>query len=355
MNPPTDSRPRCSRRGFLAALGTASVALAGCGYRPGGGDIRWREQAGGFGRADAVGVAGSTLYTVTASVLSYDFDASEWYSGGRVVAIRTTDGLERWTERFEARFSTYTVEDDGVAAAFEGTVARFDADGVRWRTPAGGDVTALAVAGDRVYARTTAPSLVVLADGERVRETPLDGTTGERPPNPLVAAGENLVLTGDDRGLVAFDSAGSRRWRRDGRVRGVTVVDRGVYVVTGARLLALDPGSGDVRWRAEGIPAEDPPLVTDGAVYAHGSDLVVFDRGGERRWSAGSLGYVDSESGVAVDDSGVYVATESGLAAFDHDGTRRWTVEYDDVRAGPFAVDAGVLVVADGELVAHVR
>jgi outer membrane protein assembly factor BamB len=357
VTPPTDPRSRCSRRRFLAALGaaSASVALAGCGYRPGGGDIRWREQLAGLGRTDTVDVAGSTLYTVAASVLSYDFEASEWYSGGRVVAIRTTDGLERWTERFEPRFSTYAVDADGVAAAFDGTVARFDAGGLRWRAPAGGDVRALAVAGDRVYARTTAPSLVVLADGRRVAETPLDGPTGDRPRDPLVAAGEGLVVTGDARGLVAFDPSGSQRWRRDGRVRGVTVTDDGVYVATGERMLVLDPGSGDVRWRADGTPVTHPPLVTDDAVYAHGNELVAFDRGGERRWSVDSLERVESESAVAVDDSGVYVAADPGLAAFDHDGTRRWAVEYADVGAGPFATAAGVLVVADGELVAHVR
>jgi len=332
-----------------------TVALAGCGYRPGGGDIRWREQAGGFGRADTVGLAGSTLYTVATSVLSYDFDASEWYSGGRVVAIRTTDGLERWTEHFEGGFSASTIDDDGVAAAFEGTVVGFDADGVRWRAPAGGEVRALGVAGDRVYARTTAPSLVVLADGERVSETALDGTTSDRSPDPFVASGEDLVVTGDGGGLAAFDPSGSRRWRHDGRVAGATVADDGVYVTTGTRLLALAPGNGDVRWRADGVIGNDPPLVTEDGVYAPGDDLNVLDHEGTRRWSVDSIEHVDSEWPVTVDGSGVYVATDPGLAAFDHDGTRRWAVEYDDVDAGPFAVDAGILVIADGELVAHVR
>ena len=334
----------------------ASIALAGCGYRPGGGDIRWREEAaGGFGRADTVGVAGSALYTVAPSVLSYDFDAGKWYSGGRVVAIRTTDGLERWTEHFEGGFSAYTVDDDGVAVAFEETVALFGSGGVRWRAPAGGDVRALAVAGDRVYARTTAPSLVVLADGERVGETALDGTTGGRTRGPLVAVGEDLVVTADGGNLGAFDPSGSRRWGRDGRATGVTVADDGVYVTTRERLLALDPENGDVRWRVDGIAADDPPIVTDDTVYALGDELVVLDHEGEQLWSAAEPGYVSGESAVAVDDSGVYAVTGPGLVAFDHDGTRRWTVAYDDVAAGPFAVDPGILVVAGGELVCHVR
>lgn len=372
-DPPSGRPRRSSRRGFLSLLGTGALAtVAGCGYRPGGGDVRWRStDLRGVFRASQVGVAGDVLYTIARSDTTFDFESEEWYRGGRVTAYGTTDGEQRWSEHFESHFVAHAVDDGGAAVASEGTVVRLGPDGTEWSATVDEAPAALALADDRVYARTAGRSVVALDDGERVGSVSLAGVDGvdrgtddpgrgaDSPDGRrrgTIEASGGLVVAADEGGVVAFDVDGRRRWRRgDVAASRLTVARDSVLAVTGRYLLSLDAVSGETRWRTGPAGTAPPPVATADAVYYVPGSLVVLDRAGDRRWSTDAIGHVGRDPPVAVDGSGVYTAERTSLSAFDHDGTRRWTVGYDAVEAGPFPVDAGVLAVADGDLVCHVR
>ncbi len=116
---------------------------------------------------------------------------------------------------------------------------------------------------------------------------------------PLVAGGR--VFTMDSDAVVsAFDLASGRRiWRtetQDDKDRstnvggGIATVDGIVYVTTGrADVMALDAGTGAVRWRKPlGSPARSAPTVSDGRLYATTIDdkLIALNvANGERLWA----------------------------------------------------------------------
>ncbi len=116
---------------------------------------------------------------------------------------------------------------------------------------------------------------------------------------PVVAGGR--VFTMDSDALVsAFDlTTGSRIWRtrtQDDKDRstnvggGIAVVDGVVYVTTGrADALALDAGTGAIRWRMPlGSPARSAPTVADGRIHVTTIDnklLALNATTGERLWA----------------------------------------------------------------------
>ncbi len=116
---------------------------------------------------------------------------------------------------------------------------------------------------------------------------------------PIVAGGR--VFTMDSDAMVsAFDLAsGSRIWRtetQDDKNRstnvggGVAFADGTVYATTGrADTLALDAGTGAIRWRKElGSPARSAPTVAEGRLYATTIDnklLALSASTGERLWA----------------------------------------------------------------------
>jgi len=116
---------------------------------------------------------------------------------------------------------------------------------------------------------------------------------------PLVA-GRQVFTMDSDAVVSAFDLASGRRiWRtetQDDKDRstnvggGIATVDGVVYVTTGrADVMALDAGTGAVRWRKPlGSPARSAPTVSDGRLYATTIDdkLIALNvANGERLWA----------------------------------------------------------------------
>ncbi|WP_436927347.1 outer membrane protein assembly factor BamB family protein [Halosimplex amylolyticum] len=359
-----------TRRGFLVGLGTtATVAgLAGCGYRPGGGDVRWRADGdfAGF-RTEALDVTDGLVVTVADSTTSFDIEREEWVRGGEIAAYSTEDGSALWSDHLESELSCHSVGDGGAAVGFDGTVVRYGADGEQWRIDLGASLLALAVADGRAYAISEGGDLVACADGAELWRVDLGPELGsdEGGFGPALAASAETVVCWVGGSVVCLDPDGRRRWRQSEiNVRLFSIAD-GEIVASGASgLAAIDGSTGEMRWL--GHERVGRFAVTPDAVYGtYDTELTAYDRSGGRKWSTGddpSAGRNDREAvepddymgRVAADNEGVYVDSSRGLTALDPgDGSVRWRVQNRSLSAGPFLVDGGVLVVADGELVCH--
>ena len=388
-----------SRRRFLATVGSGALTsgLAGCGYRPGAGDWRWRvESPGGLFRTESVGVADGVIYGVARSTTTYDLESEDWTDGGQVSAYGTDDGRERLSKTFGTDIAASAAGETGLAVGFGGpdggqSVGRLDADGVRWRTPVRAEPLVVAPATDRTYAVTSDRRLVALADGSRAWSVELpgepDGSTGgggegssgdgtggasddERASegdaaaddDPLVraslAADAGVAVAVTESGAAAFDPDGRRRWTRPdiGAWESVVVTDGPVLLPTRRELFALDRTTGETLWTLLG--EVDSVANTDEGGYTVGDGTVVaFDASGETRWTATAGGAGERYRGrVAATDDDVFANRRGTLVALDAaDGRVRWTAAHDEISAGPFVADGGVLVAADDDLVCHYR
>lgn len=115
-----------------------------------------------------------------------------------------------------------------------------------------------------------------------------------------VAAGGRVFAMDSDGTVSAFDAAGGgRAWRTGTRGEedrstnvggGITTAGDTLYAATGrAEALALDAGTGEVRWRsALGAPARSAPTFADGRLFINlldGKLLALNAATGERAWA----------------------------------------------------------------------
>ena len=115
-----------------------------------------------------------------------------------------------------------------------------------------------------------------------------------------VAAGGRVFAMDSDGAVSAFDAAaGGRAWRTDTQGEkdrstniggGIAAADGILYATTGrAEALALDAGTGEVRWRsALAAPARSAPTVADGRLFINlldGKLLALNAATGERQWA----------------------------------------------------------------------
>lgn len=359
-----------SRRQFLAGVGAAvglGSGLAGCGYRPGGGDIRWESDSPrGRYRSDVVDVTEDRLVTIADRTMSYDHDRDEFVHGGRLIAYGTDDGAERWRDNLAGSLSCHAIGDAGGAVGFDGTVVRYGREGRQWETEVGGSLVALAVADDRAYALTESDELVACADGATRWRVDLGAALGSDAGGfePTVAASTERVVCWVGGSALGFDTEGRRRWSQSGiNVRRFSFVDGRLFAAGGHGLAALDVPSGELRWLVEdGIGSFS--VTTDAIYSAYDAELRAYDRSGGRRWStgdadgdeAGPVDRTDYQGRVAADADGVFVDSSRGLTALDPtDGSVRWRTRNRTLSNGPFLADSGVLVVEDGDLVCHYR
>jgi hypothetical protein len=285
------------RRTLLAGLAAAAAgSVAGCGYRPGGGDFRWSRNAGLF--------APDFL----------DADGDRWLSGRRA-----TDTFDPETESF-VTVGSATVLDPGGDAVFE---AEFDSP-----------LRAVALDGEAVVG--------LLADGTVARADPDAGDDDLRWRTPALPAGED-----DGNGIPSSDRA-----RAD--PSAVAVADGTAYVTDGTALAALDLGGGTRRWRR---PPDGPVTALEpwsGGVYAvAGGRLLALGRDGSTRWTD-AWPTDPSRSIVRADGSGAYLVDPGEVRALDHDGTERWTLDEgaaDDPRP---TLHSGTLYLGGGGVVAAV-
>ena len=200
---------------------------------------------------------------------------------------------------------------------------------------------------------------------------------------PIVIPGR-VVTMDSDAEVACFDLANGRRlWRTDTQADndrstnvggGVSFADGTVYATTGrAELLALDAGTGAIRWRKPlGSPARSAPTVADGRLLVLTLDdrLQSFDMSGQRQWSyqaATAATTLFGQAAPAYADGIVVGAFGSGdLVALRADsGTLAWSdslaasrgrnsiVDLSGIRALPvidadrvFAIGGGGLLVA---------
>ena len=192
---------------------------------------------------------------------------------------------------------------------------------------------------------------------------------------PVIAGGR--IFTMDSDALVsAFDLAsGGRIWRtetRDDKDRstnlggGIAVVDGTVFATTGrADLLALDAGTGVIRWRKPlGVPARSAPTVADGHLYATTIDdkLLAFDAAtGERLWAHQATASATTLLGAAspaVSEGLVVTGFGSGdlVAVRADSGTLAWSDSLASSRGRNSLVDlsaiSGLPVVDRGRVYA---
>ena len=162
------------------------------------------------------------------------------------------------------------------------------------------DVVVLPVSGseddvpDRLVGLTT-------ADGAPRFEYDLPESLAGRP-----GTGDGVVAPLLDGTLRRIRPDGTEAWTLslDVPPSAVTVADGTAYAGTaGEELLAVDTGSGDVRWRA---PLQNtvftPPVVEDGRVFVGAADyyLYAFDtESGERQWRTETANAVTSGPGLA--------------------------------------------------------
>jgi outer membrane protein assembly factor BamB len=363
-----------SRRRFLRRAGGAlglglGGGLAGCGYRPGGGDIRWRT-SGNFAvfPTRGIDVTDGLVVTVADSTTSFDLDREEWVSGGQITAYSTADGTELWSDHLDADLSCHAVGDGGAAVGFDGTIVRYGADGRWWRFEVAEPLLALGVAGEWVYALTESGALVACSDGVERWWVDLEPELGGADAgfDPVVAASTDAVLCSVAGTVHCVDRSGRRRWARsEVDARRFSFVDGEIFASGGTGLAALDGSTGEPRWITDD-PAGTFAVTTDAAYCAFDAELRAYDRSGDLQWAIPD----DRRSGrnrpgrdppdyqgrVAADSEGVYVDSSAGLTAVDPaDGRVRWRLSNGTLSAGPYLVESGVLVVDDGELVCHYR
>lgn len=276
---------RTTRRSVLGAIAGGMTTLAGCGYRPGGGERRW--STGVFHGVDAMHLDGGTVLAVTREAMTFDFEAERWYEGGSVATFDPRRG---------ERIGEYG-----------------------FGTP----VSAAALGPDAVYAGTTSGAVTAVpveADADN-----LGGSgTGTTTPEPegwttgtgIAPSGMNTILlrgsvyAGGAAGLAALSTDGAVRWRwEDGVVLAALpgAGDTAVHAVVTDRLVAL-AADGTVRW------------IHDVSTERTGSEPVA----------------------PAVGSDGVYLADDEGLTALAHDGSVRWRRDVGDPAGPPGLSETGV-------------
>ncbi len=170
---------------------------------------------------------------------------------------------------------------------------------------------------------------------------------------PIVAKG--LVYTIDAEGLVsAFDPNGALVWRSDLALRGegrgdgigggLSYGDETLIATTGfGQVVALEPLSGDIRWRQDmDAPARSPAVVANGRAFVVSRDNQSFAidlENGRIRWRLEGIESTASMLGgatPAASNGVVILPFGSGevVAALARNGRRIWTSSISGGRKG---------------------
>ncbi|WP_123621494.1 PQQ-binding-like beta-propeller repeat protein [Halorubrum sp. CSM-61] len=377
----TDRNPArgATRRRFLAAAGSGVAgALAGCGYRPGGGDLAWESSLDTGGLlgpgATRFAVAPDRLFAVrNQSGRTYDFDAETWRNveNASVTAVdgSGTTRLDAETERQAVappavtETSVVVPVEGGRVTAIDREAAGFDpgareptggteseeaeADDVRWRAdvveseggesnePEGANESTSSPGIDGV--RASARLVVAVAETDLVA---LDAETGD-PAFRVTGAwpdgdgsADRIAVDGDDvwAGVAATGSEGRSE---GGSNDGGTVFAR--FGSTGERRVTRSL-SADADWLA---------VAGDTIVMGEAGDrLVGYDRDLARRFELHEGSLPGRPQVVSADGSRFYYSTGGTVRAVDAAaGELSW--ERSDLPGGPVAVDQEGMYVAE--------
>lgn len=340
------------RRPLLVGVVSGAVsALAGCGYAPGGGDVRRTTRTGRspFGPANTVLTATPGEYVLLAL-----------YAGGMigddetVVNVIDRDGDPRWSHEHEGRSRGMagTVDGDRVHVLTEDHELETATPDSRRTSPPRGtpegepawsatlesstlghelpdeEREAVPVAAD------AAGAYVALADGvAAVRDGSVAwvvGTEDGGPVTTLLGSDADLdggVLAVTASRIVSLAADGDRRWAvEDVSSPRVTATGDRLFVRDGTDLVALDAETGTRAW-ATALDAPGPaPTITGGRVAAidRGAIRVVDADSGEPLWRVSTAGTVDPP--VVVDASRAYHVDGTdavAVGANDDGGWRR--------------------------------
>ena len=346
----------------MAGSGLAAT-LAGCGYRPGAGDIRWQELRSFIGDVASRGTIGDAVVTVTES-MSF---GPEWGSNGRITAHAIDSGRTVLDGSLSDPLERAAIGEDSVAIVAGRTVAEYGLDGRRWDRSIETSVDGLAVSDGDVLVLTSEGVLLALSDGTERWRRDLEVEASASAPVGRPAAGDGAVVCALADRLVCFSSTGTRRWTRSGiSPRRVQVEDRLVFVEGDFATTVLDLETGE---RQFGLSAEVEAVTstTDGIYCLTRESLIAVDRSGTRRWERSAadiagyenyqdVGTVDFDDRVAADAEAVFVTASDELFSLGPgDGSERWRVSNEDITDGPFCTGRYVVVLNGDEMSCHHR
>lgn len=148
-----------SRRAFLTGISGILGSLAGCGYRPGQGDVNWRDDDR---EGRVVTVLGETLFEV-------DFEQSKILDGastGAIARYATNDGTRLGTFTFDEVGRGWASTDGTLIVGTQtGTVVAAGMDGQSWTRRVAGPVASVAAANGRASVATESGKMVTFDDG----------------------------------------------------------------------------------------------------------------------------------------------------------------------------------------------
>ena len=347
---PRERRSHLSRRRLLSAAATGLVGgLAGCGYRPGGGDLAWASSIPTNGllgtETTRFAVADDRLFVVqNQSGRTYDFATETWRNveNATVSAVDGTGAarLDAETER-QAVASPAATEGSVIVPVEGGRTTAIDRD----------------AAGIDPDAREATAGTA--SDGTGSDD---DGGDDIRWQVDVVApSGDESGESGGSDESNGSDESGETEAPRE--IGGLSASDRLVAAVAGTKLVALDAETGDraftvtEAWPDGGDGAADRVAVdgedvwvasggesdggsADGESADPASTLVRFGPSGERRAERSVSAGVDWL--VAVDETLVVGSAAAGtVIGFDADLDRRFAVSAPTARDRPRVVDGG--------------
>jgi hypothetical protein len=378
---------RVSRRRLLSgtsAVPLGLVPLSGCGYRPGGGDPRWRsdEPIDGFGGIDAVYAPADGVIALSRSSRRFDFDRETWLDGGVVAAYDPTTGTARGTVTTEPILRD-CADETGVYLGTRDALVAVGPDGTeRWRTALDAPPAAVDSGAGRVVVLDATGTLRAFrADGRRRWRTSIpvpsgaDGATGDGGEtadgsgggaselDATLGVSSELVVVQvatEPPRVVAFGPGGRRRWVRRGRAfapgRGVrpVVADGRVLLTTTDALRSVAVEDGTDQWTTDGLPLRDVVVRGDTCYTRIRTRVTARSLDGRRRWAFdGTDARGRFVAGPVATDDTVFVATGEHLFAVTTGGSPRWRVPVAE-RPRQLALTADLVVrAADRRLVGH--
>lgn len=278
--------------------------------------------------ASSVGIADGTVYA------GYEFHDET--DGVGVSAFDLVTGEKRWHES-EIGSTTLIAPTGGTLLVVDGDgLVGYDGDARSpcWRyRPKGSNavVTDVATRDGTVYASITTRDSDVPDGGAVVALNPDDGVqwraSFDDPVTGLTASHDRTFVRHSG-GLLAVErETGAVDWRVEtegGPDHGMALANDTLVVGGYYALIAVDPASGDRRWKREYEATDFSPVVAGDVVVASGPNwstgkgsLVVLDGAGETRWQTSIAGGPEV-SPPAVSGSGVFVGTADGrVIAFE--------------------------------------
>lgn len=339
--------PSRSRRQVLAALGSASVALAGClSQSPPSGELGTVEGTWPMvGRNPGHTRAGAATPTDPQTVWITELDQARATGTPAVLDGRLYVPVDAISDTARHRYRIHAL----TAATGE----------ERWQVPLRSEPNGPpAMSGDRIVVtarRSLERGRIVCFRTRYGEEEWLVDVDARLTAPPTIHGG--VVYVPDWRGQVHALSVsdGSVLWSRrvdaDGSGRTfpepVAVLDETLYVgsqsgMTG--VVALDATNGETRWTESTHAVTGGPVAhRNGIIVQSHEDVIAFETDGSRRWSFNVL--EGTARPIAVDDRHVYVAARNALHAIDWNGDEAWTYEPSGEQIGTPTIAGGTVLV----------